>query len=372
MLERVAAFTDTYLPTVNGVTYTVRTWRDQWAQRSGQMDIVFPAAAGYEPRDGEHAVESIAVPFYDGYRLGRPRIPQTLSAADIVHAHTPFTIGLAALRFARQADLPLVASYHTPNAAYAPYVAPEEHLRNLVGRGVTAYERWFYDRADLVLTPSATTRDRVREQVGISTPVRVVPNGVDTAQFRPVDATRFCDRYGLESDRPLIGYTGRHGYEKQLVELVEAVAQLQTDQVSLVFGGDGPARPELERQATELGVDAHFLGFLDRSELPALYSALDVFAFPSPVETCGQVALEAIACGTPVVAADDGALTETVTAGKTGLHYQPGDVEAFARTLERALAEQTTLEQHCLEQRTAISVDQAIDRLQREYASLTE
>ncbi|WP_306057386.1 glycosyltransferase [Natronococcus wangiae] len=371
MLERVAAFTDTYLPTVNGTTYAVRTWRDRWTRRGGRMEVVFPDAAGYEPGDGEHPLPSVGFPFYEGFRLGQPRVPRTLPRIDVVHAHTPFPIGLAALRYARTAALPLVASYHTPTAAYAPYVAPGERLADLVGRGVTAYERRFYDRADLVLVPSTTTRDDVRERVGVSTPVRVVPNGVDTERFRPVDATRFRDRYGLEPDRPLIGYTGRHGHEKRLQELLEAAARLETDRVTVVFGGDGPARPALERRAAALGVDARFLGFLDRDDLPALYAALDVFAFPSPVETRGMVALEAMACGTPVVAVDAGALAETVSDGETGLHYPPCDDESFARAIERVLADRAAFEERCLEHRSSIGVDRAIDRLQRAYASLT-
>ncbi|TYL35924.1 glycosyl transferase family 1 [Natronococcus pandeyae] len=371
MLERVAAFTDTYLPTVNGVTYTVRTWRDRWVRRGGRMEVVFPDAAGYDPSDGEHPVSSVGFPFYGGFRLGRPRVPRSLPRVDVVHAHTPFPIGLAALRYARKESRPLVASYHTPTAAYAPYVAPGKRLADLVGRGATAYERRFYDRADLVLVPSATTREEVRERVGVSTPVRVVPNGVDTERFRPVDAAGFRDRYDLP-DGPLVGYTGRHGHEKRLEELLEAAARLETDRVTLVLGGDGPARPALERQAAALGVDARFLGVLDRDELPSLYAALDVFAFPSPVETQGLVALESIACGTPVVAADSGALAETVSDGETGLHYPPGDPAAFARRIERLIDESARFGERCLERRAVIGVDRSIARLQRVYASLSD
>ena len=113
-----------------------------------------------------------------------------------------------------------------------------------------------------------------------------------------------------------------------------------------------------------------FLGFLDREDLPAFYSALDVFAFPSPVETQGIVALEAVACGTPVVGADQGALAETVAAGATGYHFAAGDPAALSAAVERALAERGALSASCLERREDLDVAVAIDRLEALYASL--
>ncbi|WP_255169661.1 glycosyltransferase [Natrononativus amylolyticus] len=374
MVDRVAAFTDTYLPTVNGVSYTVRTWRDRWQARGGRMDVAYPAATAYDPAALEHPVRSVPFPFYGGYRLGQPRVPDSLSSVDpdVVHAHTPFSIGLAALRFARRAERPLVASYHTPAAEYAGYLAPTARLVDGVRRLANGYERRYYDRADLVIAPSVTARQRVLDTLGVSTPVRVVSNGVDTARFRPVDPATIRERFALERDRLLVGYTGRHGHEKRLDELLAAVAALPGADapVTLVVGGDGPARAGLERRARELDVDARFLGFLEREELPALYSALDVFAFPSPVETQGLVALESICCGTPVVAADAGALAETVIDGETGYHYPAGDVAAFARALERALGRRDRLGRRCLDRRDAYCVDRSLERLDELYAAV--
>jgi 1,2-diacylglycerol 3-alpha-glucosyltransferase len=374
MPARVAAFTDTYLPTVNGVTYTVRSWRDRWTRRGGRMDLVVPGAPGYDPDSQEHAVGSVPFPWYDGCRVGTPRVPRAVANADVdlVHAHTPFSLGLAARRLARRMDRPLVASYHTPTAGYVPYLTATRPLVGVVERAATAYERWFYGQVDLIITPSETARDEIRDRLAVTAPIQVIPNGVDTERFRPVDPTPFRDRYDLESDRPHIGYTGRHGHEKRLEDLLGAVARLERDDATLVFGGDGPARPALKRRVADLDVDARFLGVLDRNELPALYAALDVFAFPSPVETYGLVGLEAIACGTPVAAADAGALSETVTDGETGLHYPPGDVDALARALETILADRAAFEDRCLERRSSFDVARSIDRLERAYASLSE
>ena len=366
MGQRIAAFTDTYLPTVNGVTYSISDVRERWRELGERMDVVFPDSSAYDPEPGEHPVRSVPFPFYDGYRLGAPRIPESLPAVDVVHAHTPFAVGLAATRFARRTDAPLVATYHTPAGEYAPYLAPLEGLSSPIARLTTRYERRFYDRADLVCVPSEWGRRQLEDRLGVSTPTRVVPNGVDTTRFRPVDATAFRERYDLEGT--LVGYTGRHSREKNLEELLYAAAGLED--ATLVLSGDGPARPALEAASGTLDLEVRFLGMLERSELPAFYAALDAFGFPSPVETQGLVALEAIACGTPVVAARAGALVETVADGRTGYHYPPGDTRAFRRALQRALTERGRLEATCLARREEISLSAAATRLREVYAGL--
>jgi 1,2-diacylglycerol 3-alpha-glucosyltransferase len=362
-LPRVAAFTDTYLPTVNGVTYTVKNWRDRWEDRGGRMDVVYPSS-DHDPEIGEFPIGSIPFPFYEGFRVGLPRIPDAIGDIDVVHSHTPFGIGLGGLRLARKRDAPLVASYHTPSSEYAKYLSVNGTIEKMVRRSATAYEQWFLDRAAVVIVPSAETGRHVREAVGVDSTVEVVPNGVDTSFFRP-DADDFRERYDLP-DGPLVGYTGRHGYEKRLPQIVEAVARLDRD-VTLVFGGDGPAREDLEALAAETGVDARFLGFLDREELPAFYASLDVFAFPSPVETQGLVALEANACGTPVAGVDAGALSDTIADGENGYTATPEDVGAFRDMIARTLDDRERLRENCLARREEMSMDAAIDELAGVY-----
>ncbi len=361
-MQTVAAFTDTYLPTVNGVTYTVRTWRDRWADRGGQMGVVYPRDDGYEPDALEFPVSSVAFPFYPGFRFGLPSIPDAAGEIDpdVVHAHTPFTLGLAARRLARARDVPLVVSYHTPAREYANYIS--DAFAGAISRVADRYERWFFGQADAVVVPSETAADRLDTD---GTPTHVVSNGVDVDRFRPADddvVAAFRDRHDLP-DGPLVGYTGRHGYEKRLEDLLAATADLDG---GVALAGDGPARSDLQARVADRD-DVRFLGFLDREELPTFYAALDVFAFPSPVETQGLVALESIACGTPVVAVDSGALSESIDDGETGYHYQPDDIDGFAAAIRRALAERDRLRERCLDAREALGVDRSIDRLATVY-----
>jgi 1,2-diacylglycerol 3-alpha-glucosyltransferase len=369
-MESVAAFTDTYLPTVNGVTYTVQTWRDHWQGRGGRMEVVYPGAPDRQPDADEHPVRSLPLPIYAGYRLGLPRIPDEVADVDIVHAHTPFSLGLAGVRLARSRDIPLVATYHTPTSEYASYLSSWGPVRKRAATLSRRYESWFLNRADAVIVPSEATGQYVVEELDIENP-RVVPNGVDTERFQPVDPTAFRERHGLPEDRTLVGYTGRHGHEKALPQIIAACDRLDRE-VTVVFGGDGPAREQLEEAARKRNVDARFLGFLDRDELPAFYAGLDVFLFPSPVETQGLVALESYACGTPVVGVDSGALSDTVDDGETGNHFEPGDVDGFAEAIERTLDERERLRENCLARREEISVEHAVDRLSEIYAAVRE
>jgi len=363
----VAAFTDTYLPTVNGVTYTIDLWRERWNEGHGRLDVVYPADSDYEPRESEYPVRSIHLPIYRDQRLGRPRPPADLPPADVVHLHTPFTLGLAGLRYASRRKVPTVASYHTILAERIERFVTGDRLASRLEAVCHRYEEVVYDAVDLLITPTPSARQYVRRTIGPDTEIRVVSNGINTRLFRPVDSTDLERRYGIDRSRPLVGYTGRHSHEKYLPELIAAVDGMD---VTLVLAGDGPARAELERQAEGVDCEVVFPGFLDRKELPAFYSMLDVFAFSGRIETQGLVALEANACGTPVVAVDAGALAHTVVDGRTGYHYPPGDSEAFSEAIERTIAEAGRLRERCLERREQVSVEHTLDQLTRLYERL--
>lgn len=365
-MRTVAAFTDTYLPTINGVSYTVNTWRDAWQSRGGKMAIVYPEGATRTPEATEFPVSSVPFPFYDEFRCAVPSVPRSVRNIDpeIVHAHTPFSLGLAARRLARSRNVPLVVSYHTNVGEYAEYIS--EAFADFIRRVADSYEQWFFGAADAIIAPSRTAAAAIE---AIDTPVYTVSNGVDTELFRPQQSaaiTAFKNRHSIPAG-PLVGYTGRHGHEKRLGDILAATEDLEA---TVVIAGDGPARAELELRARDR-TDVVFVDFLDRSELPTFYSALDAFLFPSPVETEGLVALESIACGTPVVAADTGALTETIAEGKTGTHFEAGDVEAFRRAIGRVLSEAERLPTDHEAHRERLSVEHSIDSLEAIYESVS-
>ncbi len=360
----VLAFTDLYHPTVNGISHTVSLWKERWSDHHGRMPVIYPAAKGYRPARDEYPIRSIPAPVYTQYRLGIPVLPSHVPEPDIAHVHTPFTLGISGLEIGRSRSVPVVGSYHTLLSERARYLVSSDELGSGLQRLIRQYERWFYDAVDIVITPSSVTQTYLIEAVGLSTPVEVVSNGIDTSFFRPVDATPFLIDHGIDDTDRIIGYTGRHSPEKDLFDLLEAV---DGTNITLLLAGDGPTRTYLERRAGDIDADIRFLGFLDYEDLPAFFSALDVFAFPSSTETQGLVALQAIACGTPVVAADAGALVETVEHDVTGYRYSPGDIKMFHTYLDRAVTDQSRFREQCLDHRESMAVERSLEQLAALY-----
>lgn len=363
----VVAFTDAYLPTINGVSYTLSTWAERWTQRRDRMEVVYPNAKAYTPRTWEHPVASVPFPFYEGYRMAPPWIPRSVSAPDVVHIHSVFTLGIAGLFLARKCNLPLVATYHTPMKKYARYVAPGSRTTDLLKAVLERYERVVLERADVVTAPSRVTKSFLRDELGVTNRVAVVSNGINLELFSPVEANEFREHHQLSG--PVIGYTGRHGVEKNIEAIFAATDQIEQD-VTVAIGGDGPHHEKLRKASERYDVDIRFLRFLPRDQLPEFYSAIDIFAFPSPVETEGIVAMEAIACGTPVVGVNAGALPETITAGETGYLYEQGDISSFAATLETALSTRSDLRDSCLRHREVLGVKRTLDKLAELYADI--
>jgi len=365
MIPSVASFSDTYLPTLNGVTYTLATWKKWWDARGGEMHVIYPNSK-HGPQQNEWPVSSVPFPFYPGYRLALPLNPTPRENIDVVHTHTPFSLGLAGQRMAKKYNLPLVASYHTPLSKYVDYISPSALISRSLSKASNHWESRFLNRADLILVHSETALKDLR-RIGVTSPINLLKNGIDTSLFRPVEAESFLTKYGLNSDQTIIGYTGRHGYEKNIHELIQLSSSIDA---TILIGGDGPNRNNLETQANKFDANILFLGRLPREDLPAFYSALDLFIFPSPVETQGIVALESIACGTPVVAANQGALLETVIEGVTGTHYQSGNPSSLIEKTLDSLSNRNNLCKNCISHRDSISIDATIDQLSQLYQSL--
>lgn len=365
---QVAVFTDTYLPTVNGVSYTINTWARRWNDEHGRMNVVYPGDPDHEPASFEHPVPSLPFPFYEGYRMSVPWIPRAVRNADVVHVHSLATLGFAGDLLGMAKSLPVVASYHTPINEYSEYVVGETPLATPATKVLRLQERIALGLVDHVVVPSEDTRQYLRDVIGTNTPISVISNGIDLSFFDQVPDPSF---EWAGADRPVVGYTGRHGHEKRLELILHAADQMEPSP-KVVIGGDGPAREKLESRATSLDLDVEFLGFLHRERLPEFYSSLDVFAFPSPIETEGLVAMEAIACGTPVVGADTGAIPETVREGESGYLFPPTDRKAFADQLERAIENNETLSEGCVAMRDELGLETTMTDLKSLYTRLVE
>ena len=309
---RVLFISDVYFPRVNGVSTSIRTFRQDLANCGVETVMVAPQYDSGEP-DGESGllrVPSGNVPRDpEDRRMRWGALTRTLDSLprdefDLVHIHTPFIAHYAGARFARRASLPSVATYHTFFEEYAQHYVPA--MPKWLGRYLArAFTRSQCDDVQALIAPSEPMRDVLLEY-GVSTPIHVLPTGLAADRFVAGDASRFRAQSGLPPDRPLMTYIGRVAHEKNIDFLVRVFTKVRETipQAMLVIAGEGPARESLRQlvMSLKLESDVFFAGYLDRNTaLLDCYAAANVFAFASRTETQGLVLLEAMAQGAPVV-----------------------------------------------------------------------
>jgi 1,2-diacylglycerol 3-alpha-glucosyltransferase len=348
---RVLFISDVYFPRVNGVSTSIRTFRQDLAGHGVETQLVAPcydaAAAAAADEPGVLRVASAGVPRDPEDRRMRwgalTRVLDGLlpSGFDLVHVHTPFIAHYAGVRFARRAGLPCVATYHTFFEEYLHHYLPV--LPRGVGRWLArSFTRSQCDQVRALIAPSEPMRSVLLEY-GVTTPIHVLPTGLPADRFRAGDARAFRARVGLAPDARLVTYIGRVAHEKNIGFLLQMFAEVRrrVPQAVLVIAGEGPARAALRQQVASLGLapQVHFAGYLDRdTALLDCYAAADVFVFASRTETQGLVLLEAMAQGTPVVSTAELGTRSILVPGSGALVVQE-EQNAFAAAVVRVLEE---------------------------------
>lgn len=335
---RLALFTDTYTPQVNGVARTLERLVSAVERRGGAVlvETVQAPDAPVDPR----VRRAPSVPFW-AYPQLRIAAPSARAAAvrlarwrpTLVHATTPFGVGLAGRSAARALGVPFVTSYHTSFAAYL-----QHYGLSALDRFSWSYLRWFHNGGRRTFVPSeAVARELGAQAFGN---LRIWSRGVDVERFAPRARSRAMRlRMGARDDTFVVAYVGRLAPEKGVHHAIEAmrlVRQRHGGRVCLAVAGDGPDAARCRALAPE---GTWFAGALAGEELSAFYASADAFVFPSRTETFGNVVLEAMASGLPVVAPDEGATTELAHEG-TALTYPWGDARALAGRIEWLLRDQ--------------------------------
>ena len=330
---RIALVSDTYSPQVNGVTTVLRRIVAALGHARHDAVVVAPAYPSQQrvTRADELRVPSLAFPPYPAIRLSLPaphRVARFLDAfsPELVHVHTEGPLGMIGRRYALARHLPLVTSYHTHFPRYCrEYGVPA--LERTVWRWVARFHR----PAAMVHTPGEAARSELAAH-GITQAV-VWGQGVDTRRFhhaRRDDALR--RRLGFTKGEILVLHVGRLASEKNLDVLISAFSlahEALGSRARFVIAGEGPGEKKIAARLPW----AVRLGFLPMDQLADLYASADLCVLPSHTETCGLVALEAMASGLPVIAADAGGFRESVVNGENGLLVSPGDAPAFASAI---------------------------------------
>jgi len=332
---RIAIFTETFVPALDGVVTRLRSTIDELLKVGDEMLVIAPSygeGPAYYHDVRIHRVAGVPFPPYPQIMLApsNPRVGRALKKfePDLIHAVNPFVLGSGAPFYSHRMGVPLVASYHTNVTTYARFYG--------LGIGERAGRWWtrtLHNRAQVNLCTSETTRKYLSEN-GVER-LHVWPQGVDTVRFHPKKRSeewRF-KLSGGHPESPVLLYVGRLGREKNIGSLKAVLRAMPDVRIALV--GDGPARGELEEEFA--GMPAVFSGTRRGAELTAAYASADVLVFPSTTETLGLAMLEALSSGLPVVAARAGAAHEVVEEGVNGLLYEPEDRDSLVETVRRVL-----------------------------------
>jgi len=348
---RVLFISDVYFPRVNGVSTSIRTFRQDLALRDVHTRLVAP----HYDRPPEAAPEEQGVLRVPAARV--PRDPEDrrmrwraltraldalpASEFDLVHIHTPFLAHYAGVRFARRANIACIATYHTFFEEYLHHYVPllPRRLSRLLARSFTRSQ---CAAVQALIAPSEPMR-AVLTGYGVSTPIHVLPTGLAADRFRAGDGRAFRARAGIDAQRPLVTYIGRVAHEKNIGFLVEVFRRVlaSVPEALLVIAGEGPAREALRQQVAHLGLEGHvhFAGYLERdSALLDCYAAADVFVFASRTETQGLVLLEAMAQGVPVVSTAELG-TRSILVPGSGALVVPEQQQEFAAAVVRVLSD---------------------------------
>jgi 1,2-diacylglycerol 3-alpha-glucosyltransferase len=375
---RIGLFTDTYAPQVNGVSVSLQMISEGLKKRGHQVTIFAPKFPGY--KDNELNVMRLPSlkylnnpPIYVAV-LGTPRSTwrMTRKHFDVLHAHSPASVGLLAYLTASTKRLPLIYTYHTSITDYTHYI------KFIGNTGIIKYAAaWFSkastDLGDQIIVPSPKFHRLLLNQK-VKQPINVIPNGIDLSMIRSVkNPHALRKRLGISPDAPILLTVGRMDPEKRLEFIVDAFDLIsdRAPNAHLVFVGDGGARKSVQEKANAIRAKerVHFLGMVNRAELPDIFHDATVFLSASTTEVHPISVIEAIASGLPFVAVRDEAFEGMLEDGLNGYEV-PLDVENYADTLADLLHDRERLKkfgEHSSRLSEKYSIEEQVRSLEKLY-----
>ena len=330
---RIALFSGNYNYVRDGANQALNRLVDYLLRKGAAVRIYSPTVSepAFPPNGDVVHIPYVPIPGRSEYKMALalpPRVKRDLNAFDpgILHVASPDFLGHGAISWARRHDLPVVASVHTRFETY-----PRYYGLAFLEPVALAILRRFYRRCDAIFAPSESMAQLLREQ-RMNYDVGIWTRGIDREIFNPDRRDMAWRRgHGIADDVPVIGFTGRLVMEKGLDVFSDAIDRLERRQVrhKVLVVGEGPARDWFEKRLP----NGCFVGFQAGPDLGRAVASMDMLFNPSVTETFGNVTLEAMSVGIPVVAAIATGSQSLVTDGVTGRLVRAGAIESFADAL---------------------------------------
>ncbi len=364
---RIALFTETFLPKIDGIVTRLRYTVSE-LQRQGDQVLVFAPGEGITEYDGAEIVrmKGSKFPLYPELTLSFPRasIRQRLLAfqPDVIHVADPACLGLAGIYYGDVLQIPLVSSYHTRLPKYLHYYGLGA-AEPLVWKAM----RLRHNRAELTLCTSSVMAQELTEH-GVQK-VHLWPRAVDTQVFHPRFASSEMRRElsGGCPEAPLYLYVGRLSPEKEIEKLRRVLETVPQSRLAII--GGGPHRKRLEEHFA--GTATFFAGYFTGQRLAQAMASVDTLILPSQTETLGLVLMEAMAAGSIVVGARAGGITDVIEHEVNGFLFDPKQESGLADLMLAMQSHPEKMEairRHAREQAETWGWDAATHRLKSFYA----
>ena len=329
-VQRVALFTESFLPKVDGVSKSAYLTMRYLEQTGREVLIFAPDIAPTKvSRSQVIPLRSVGLRFAPETRIALPNlsIGRHLDEfqPDLIHLFSPAMMCMSGMIAGRKRHIPVVANYQTDLPGYAN----QHYGFKFIAPVLKKWLRFIHNRSHATLVPSNYTR--VQNQHDGYRRMKIWKRGVDLDRFNPKNKRQeWRERLlnGRDPNALLCIYVGRLAPEKRIDLLLEVA---KTPNVALTIIGDGASRRELE--ALFVGTDTHFTGYLFGEDLSYAFASTDVFLFPGCNETFGQVVQEAMAAGLPPVIVNQGGITDLVADGVNGFICEE-DAQSFVSAIE--------------------------------------
>jgi len=344
---RIAVVTETWPPEVNGVAMTLAKLVQGLSHRNHDVQLIRPRQTKSESPLNDASLEEVLmrgmpIPRYPELKLGLPSKKTlvktwTLRRPDVVHIATEGPLGWSALQAAKVLKLPVTSDFRTNFQSYSKHYGV-----GWLRKPIVAYLRKFHNATACTMVP---TRELMRtlSENGFAN-LKVVSRGVDTKLFNISKRdTSLRSSWGATDNTKVLISVGRMAPEKNLDQVLKTYDALKStgQAFKLVMVGDGPLKEQFQKRYPEI----IFPGMLSQSNLAAYYASSDLFIFPSQTETFGNVTLEALASGIPVLAFDCAAARDWVQTGTNGWLVAENNPEGFAAQAVAILNSKDLLDQ---------------------------
>ncbi len=375
---KIGFFTDTYYQ-INGVTVTIKALEKSLREMGHEVFIYAPKGDAGQVEENPNVFTSQGVRFiispeYKWAVFPVFTIPRSNLGLDIIHVHSPVSMGLAGMINARRLAIPCIGSIHTLLPEFwkpfidklLPYITPSL-IKNVTKQFVKLIDRFsllnttvdlssffmeelswryfaaFFKRCNVALTPSKYAQE-ICQKHGLDT--RVLPNGINFSKFQiSKDLKSFNERWGLNSKDTVAIYVGRLSEEKNIDLILKSAEDvLKTEDLKYMIVGDGPFRSKLESlvRNSRISENVIFTGYLEQEELNQCYSRADFFINASPLETQGLSVIEAMYFGLPILSINSGAVTELFETASIGLLFE-NSKDDLTRVVKQILNDRSLL-----------------------------